>query len=51
MALMWAQLESEPARLTERRPDLPPAVDQVIATAMAKTPGGRFATCRDFAAR
>ena len=48
MALMWAQLEAEPPRLTERRPDLPPAVDQVIATAMAKSPAGRYPTCRDF---
>jgi serine/threonine protein kinase len=49
MAIMWAQLESEPPRLTERRPDLPPAVDDVIAVAMAKMPASRYATCRDFA--
>ncbi len=49
MALMWAQLESEPPRLTQRRPDLPPAVDQVIAAALAKSPAGRYPTCRDFA--
>ena len=48
MALMWAQLEAEPPRLTERRPDLPPAVDQVMAKAMAKSPASRFPTCRDF---
>ncbi len=50
MALMWAQLEAAPPRLTERRPELPPAVDDVIAAALSKSPGGRFATCRDFAA-
>ena len=50
MALMWAQLEAPPPRLTERRPELPPAVDEVIAAAMAKSPAGRYATCRDFAA-
>jgi serine/threonine protein kinase len=49
MALMWAQIEAAPPRLTERRPDLPAAVDQVIATAMAKSPDGRFRTCQDFA--
>ncbi len=49
MALMWAQLESEPPRLTQRRPGLPPAVDQVIAAALAKSPAGRYPTCRDFA--
>jgi serine/threonine protein kinase len=48
MALMWAQLEAEPPRLTQRRPDLPPAVDQVIATAMAKSPTSRYSTCRAF---
>ena len=50
MALMWAQLEAPPPRLTDRRPDLPRAVDEVIAAAMSKSPDGRFATCRDFAA-
>jgi serine/threonine protein kinase len=49
-ALMWAQLEAAPPRLTERRPELPPQADQVIARAMAKSPGGRYATCREFAA-
>jgi serine/threonine protein kinase len=48
-ALMWAQLEAAPPRLTERRPELPPQADQVMARAMAKSPGGRYATCRDFA--
>jgi serine/threonine protein kinase len=49
MAIMWAQLESDPPRLTQRRPDLPPAVDDVIAAAMAKKPDGRYRTCQDFA--
>ncbi|MGH3306020.1 MAG: serine/threonine-protein kinase, partial [Streptosporangiaceae bacterium] len=49
MALMWAQLQAAPPRLTERRPELPPAVDQVIARALAKSPGSRYASCRAFA--
>jgi serine/threonine-protein kinase len=49
MALMWAQIEAAPPRLTERRSDLPPAIDQVIATAMSKSPDGRFRTCHEFA--
>jgi Protein kinase domain len=49
MALMWAQLEAEPPRPTERRPDLPPSVDQVIAAAMAKSPVYRFPSCMEFA--
>jgi serine/threonine protein kinase len=49
-AVMWAQLESAPPPLTERRPELPPLADQVIAQAMTKTATGRYATCREFAA-
>ena len=49
MAIMWAQLESEPPRVTQRRPELPSAVDEVIAAAMAKSPASRYPTCRDFA--
>jgi serine/threonine protein kinase len=49
MALLWAQLESPPPRLTERRPDLPPAVDAVIRTALAKSPSDRYPTCLAFA--
>jgi serine/threonine-protein kinase len=50
MQLMWAQLEEPPPSLTERRPDLPPAVDQVVAAALAKSPAGRYPTCAAFAA-
>ena len=49
MAVMWAQLESAPPSVTQRRPELSPAVDEVIAAAMAKSPSGRYQTCRDFA--
>jgi len=49
MALMWAQLEAPPPRLTERRPELPAALDNVIAAAMSKAPAGRYASCGDFA--
>jgi len=48
-ALMWAQLEAAPPRLSEGRPELPPAVDQVIGRALAKSPANRYATCSDFA--
>ena len=50
MALMWAQLEAEPPRITDRRPDLPAAVNQVIATALGKWPDSRYRSCREFAA-
>lgn len=35
-------------RLTSVRPDAPPALDEVIAKAMAKRPGERFGSCREF---
>ncbi len=49
MAVMWAQLESAPPSVTQRRPELSPAVDDVIAAALAKSPADRYPTCRDFA--
>jgi serine/threonine protein kinase len=45
-AVLLAHLESTPPRLTTLRPDLPPAIDQVIARALAKSPDARFPTCR-----
>ncbi len=48
LALLWAQLSEVPPPLTSRRPDLPPAVDQVMAKALAKSPGDRYARCLDF---
>ncbi len=49
MALLWAQLEAPPPPLTDRRPDLPPAVDAVVLRALAKSPEDRFPTCTAFA--
>jgi serine/threonine-protein kinase len=49
LALLWAQLSEPPPRLTRSRPDLPPAVDLVLAKAMAKSPGDRYPRCLDFA--
>lgn len=47
-ALLWAHLSEPPPRLTLRRPDLAEEVDNVFAQALAKEPGDRFSTCRDF---
>ena len=49
MTVMYAQLHEPPPPLTARRPGLSPAVDQVLATALAKNPGQRYASCREFA--
>src|SRR4051794_10388886 len=45
LAVIYAHLREPPPRATELRPELPPAIDGVIATAMAKAPDQRFGTC------
>ena len=47
VAVVYAHLEQPPPRATDRRPSLPPAVDDVLARAMAKDPGDRHPTCGD----
>jgi len=49
LAVIYAHLSEPPPSLTSRRPDLPPAVDGVLARAMAKGPDDRYASCREFA--
>jgi hypothetical protein len=49
MAVLLAHLSQPPPPLGSRRPGLPTAVDQVFARALAKAPGNRFASCREFA--
>ena len=48
MAVLWAHMYDQPPQLTDQRPDLSAAVDQVLARAMAKIPNERFATCGEF---
>ena len=45
LAVAWAHLEEEPPRASDRRPELPEAIDAVIRKAMAKEPDDRYATC------
>jgi serine/threonine-protein kinase len=45
IVVMWAHLQDAPPAVTAERPDLPPAIDDVIARGMAKVPGERFASC------
>jgi serine/threonine protein kinase len=47
-AILWAHMSEAPPALTSLRRDLPPAVDDVIAKALAKAPEDRYATCGEF---
>lgn len=47
MALLWAHQYDPAPALTDLRPDLPAAVDAVMARSLAKAPQDRFDTCRD----
>ncbi len=49
LTLMYAQLYAPAPSAAGRRPDLPSAVDAVLATALAKNPADRFPTCGQFA--
>ena len=48
-AVMYAHLSEPPLPVTSRRADLPLAVDQVVARALAKMPADRYASCQEFA--
>lgn len=48
-ALMAAHLTQPPPRVTDRAKHLPPAIDAVVARAMAKNPDDRYQSARDFA--
>jgi serine/threonine protein kinase len=49
-AIIYAQLAQAPPSLVARRPELPPAVDRVLARALAKKQPERQANCSQFAA-
>jgi FlaG/FlaF family flagellin (archaellin) len=49
LALINAHLSTPPPAVAAKRPGLPPAIDQVLAKAMAKSPDQRYATCIEFA--
>jgi serine/threonine-protein kinase len=46
--VLYAHIQDPPPKVTVARPDLPPALDDVIIKAMAKKPEDRFATCSAF---
>lgn len=45
-AVLYAQASAPPPRISERRPELPPALDRVFEEALAKDPARRPATAR-----
>ena len=49
MAVLFAHLDGQPPAASEDRPDLPAALDAMIARALAKEPQERYPSCREFA--
>src|ERR671923_2755274 len=47
VAVLWAHMREDPPAVTELRPELPGAVDLVVARAVAKDPDNRYATARE----
>jgi len=47
-AVIWAHVEERPAMPTVLRPELPQEVDEVFARVLAKQPGDRYQSCREF---
>src|SRR3954466_3858055 len=46
-ALLWAHLVEPPPPVTTVRPEVPSAVNAVVARAMAKDPGDRYESCEE----
>ena len=49
IAVVFAHLEAEPPAPSKQRRELPAALDEVIARALAKDPEQRYASCGEFA--
>jgi WD40 repeat protein/tRNA A-37 threonylcarbamoyl transferase component Bud32 len=49
LAVVFAHLETEPPPPSAARPELPAALDAVIARALAKDPAERYPSCRELA--
>jgi CheY-like chemotaxis protein/predicted Ser/Thr protein kinase len=47
VAVIYAHLSEEPAKLADIRPELPAGLDAVVAKAMDKSPDRRFPSCGD----
>jgi basic membrane lipoprotein Med (substrate-binding protein (PBP1-ABC) superfamily) len=49
-AVMYAHLKEKPPRPSDKRPELPAGIDDVLARAMAKSPDDRYPACGELAA-
>jgi serine/threonine protein kinase len=47
VAVLFAHVRDEVPRVTDVRPDLPPVVDEITSTAMAKRPDDRYSNAAD----
>ena len=47
LAVLWAHVHDDPPHLTSVRPNLPPALDDIVMHALSKSPEERPTTCRD----
>ena len=50
VAILNAHLHAPPPRLSKAAPDLPPALEPVLAKALSKSPLDRYASCGEFVA-
>jgi hypothetical protein len=50
LSVVFAHLNEPPPRISEARPELPVAFDEVFAVALAKSPNDRYETCGELAA-
>jgi serine/threonine protein kinase len=48
--VLYGHVQDPAPQVTKRRPDLGPAIDDVVARAMAKDPSGRFDSCGELIA-
>jgi len=45
LSVLFAHLNEPPAPITDFRPELPPALDEIFAIVLAKSPADRYSTC------
>ena len=50
MAVLWAHVNDPPPKASEQNPELPKAIDPVLARALSKEPKQRYGSCRELVA-